>query len=102
MNKEIDAEKSLCWQCKFGVCVQENEQEKVYQPNLGGMSSRPIEDTFSEPSFEEEREVDNDIIEHTIEHERVKTICFWRPDTTKESPPILVAKVLKCNRFAKE
>ena len=94
MNDELKAKESLCWTCKFGICVKETEQERVsYEP-----SDEQSEDTygiFAEQSSPE-------IIDTVIEHERVKTICFWRPDHVKESPPILVSKVEECNRFKKE
>jgi hypothetical protein len=95
MNDEPKAEKSLCWTCKFGLCVQETERERFVHP---GPQGEPDGDVFGAPFNEPEG---LDIVEHTIVHERVKTVCFWKPEGVTQSPPILVAVVSKCNRFAK-
>jgi len=96
MNEEPelpDAEKSMCWTCKFGICVRETEIEKMYHPAPEGEKTSDVFDFQEEPTPE--------IIEHIIEHKRVKTICYWRPDNIQQSPPILIGKVEQCNRYKK-
>jgi hypothetical protein len=91
MNNELKAESSLCWTCKFGVCLKETEQERVsYEA-----PDSPPEDIFSESQAPE-------VLDTIIEHERIRTVCFWRPENIKESPPISVSKIEQCNRFKKE
>lgn len=105
---EINAEQSLCWKCKHGLCVKESETERVYHANMRGMPGMPPPSgaeggfgIFEEMSFQEGGDEDEgeELIEHTIEHERIKTICYWRPAGVENSPPILVSKVQQCSRF---
>lgn len=102
--QEIDAQQSKCWICKHGLCVKESETERVYHANMRGMPPSPDGESFGifeEMPFQEGGNEDDseEIIEHTIEHERIKTICYWRPTGIENSPPILVAKVQQCSRF---
>ena len=89
------AKDSLCWNCKFGVCIQETERERFVHPGM-----HAPEDPFAQPEFDEEAMPD--IIEHVISHERVKTICFWKPEGVTQSPPIIVSFVNSCSRFEKK
>lgn len=118
MNEEqdpestIDAETSLCWKCKHGICVKETEQERIYHANMRGLPGfgnlggpqPPGADQFGifeEAPFREQSDEEPELLEHTVEHERVKTICFWRPAGV-QSPPILTANVQQCNRFEQQ
>ncbi|MCV0439831.1 MAG: hypothetical protein K5880_14480 [Hydrogenophaga sp.] len=114
-DESLNAECSLCWKCKFGVCVKESETERIQHINMRGMGMPPgmmpppqqgVEGfgLFEDAPFTEGDEVGGDedgpeLIEHTVEHERIKTICYWRPAGIENSPPILVSKVDQCNRF---
>jgi len=85
-NNEHQAETSLCWRCRYGMCIQEAELEPIVAP----MSQEdPFGNEDSEPH----------LMGHLIEHERTKTVCFWRPPAVENALPILVAFVKKCNRF---
>ena len=98
---ELNARESLCWNCKHGICVHENEEQKVYHK---GMSLPTDENPFEideGPEFQEQSEPD-EIIEHDIEQARVKAICFWRPQNSASDHPIVVATVKQCNRFQKQ
>jgi len=95
MNDELKAEESKCWTCKFGICVKETEQERVSYES----PNEKQEDTYD--IFNESQQTP-EVIDTVIEHARVKTICFWRPENVKDSPPILVSKIEECNRFKKE
>lgn len=108
MNDEenkLNAECSLCWKCRFGMCVKESETERVYHANMRGMMppSQQMEDgfnLFADASFDDNNDEDDaDLIEHTIEHERIKTICYWRPNGIENTPPIGVGMVHQCSRF---
>lgn len=93
---ENRAEQSKCWQCKFGLCVQEIEREHIFH------AGQAPEDPFGVRQFGEATEEEGaipDLIEHTLEHDRVRTLCFWRPEGVRFSPPILIAMVTKCSRF---
>lgn len=43
----------------------------------------------------------NDFKQHTVEHERVKAICYYRP-IDRDVPIIAMSHVTKCNRYEKE
>lgn len=113
MNKEntpINAARSKCWTCKFGLCVQETELEKIIHDNMnfldGPPPSRQESNPFEEDMSFQDQESDDEhgeegLIEHTIEHSRVKAICYWRPEGIQDSPPIGVAKIDKCSRYEK-
>lgn len=92
MKENTDARTSKCWTCKHGLCISENETSKLYHG--GSQEQSDIFDISSE--YEESEEVK--IVEHTVEETKVKAICYWRPPTIKNSPPILVAYIKQCNR----
>lgn len=96
-SKKLNAKSSLCWTCKHGLCIQEQEEEKI----LSGVMTGMPEDNFMDPfdASTDEEVSTNGVVEQIIEHERIKTICFWRPEQIKDSPPVLAAKVSQCNRF---
>ena len=96
MSEELNAEKSLCWQCKFGLCLQETEQERMYHPNIHGMldGPPPPQDPFNMEMGNEEE--GSDIIEHIVSVNRVRAICYWKEQ------PIPVANIKKCNRFEQQ
>lgn len=101
--KKPDAKKSLCWTCKFGLCVQEKEQA-----NLAYIDS---EVGHTEDNDEYGLGIDNllgdsspdpaELREHVVEHERVKTICFYRNDN-RDTPIVAMSHILKCNRYQNE
>lgn len=111
----LNAECSLCWKCKFGLCVKESETERIYHSNMRGFPGMPpgmmppppqqgVEGfgLFEDAPYTEGDDDDEEgpeLIEHTVEHERIKTICYWRPSGLQNSPPILVSKVDQCSRF---
>jgi len=96
-NKGLDAKCSLCWKCKFGICIQEQEQEDAYLVGDGQPRQRSEFEAFETP-YEEENEESSELIQ-TVEHKRVKAICYWKPEQVEVSPPILVANVKQCSRF---
>lgn len=100
MNKnQLNAEDSLCWKCKFGLCVREQETERVYHAGMRNMNSDDdFPNMFEEMTLDEETG-EQEFIEHIVEHQRIKTVCHWKPPGTENSPPILVCKVHQCNRF---
>jgi hypothetical protein len=95
-QKPTTAKTSLCFHCKHGICVKETEVEKLYQPQKP--VQEPDGDIFGQ--FKEQSEDEESLIEHTIENDRVKAVCYWRPAGI-ESPPILMNQVSECNRFEK-
>lgn len=94
------AKDSLCWTCKFGICVQEFQQEQL----IGGMHPQPNEnDPFGiNAPFEQEESEEQNIVGPVINMENTKTVCFWRPATLANSPPILMTFVKSCNRYEKQ
>lgn len=89
MNNELKIEQSLCWRCKHGICIQESERELMLPM---------MEEDRPQESW---RDTSNEINEGPtlIEHNRIRAICFWKPDGIKESPPIIVGNIQKCSRF---
>ena len=92
--EELTVESTLCWRCKHGMTIHETEQEHVFHK---GPSNEDPEDIFPMGGFDETEEPD--LIQHTVELQRIKTICYWRPEGVEHSPPIGVAFVKKCSRF---
>lgn len=80
----IEANKSRCWDCKHGLCFLEKETEHILHSGM-----RELESDFDIFSSSDEEE----LVEHTIEHERVRAICFAREH------PIPVMMVKQCNHF---
>lgn len=93
-----DAKRSLCWNCKHGICVKETTQEIVLPPMMDGRHEHEVREEWQEQSTEQSA----DMTPIAIEQDRVKAICFWRPAHIKDAPPILVANIQQCNRFEKK
>jgi len=94
-EQQPDAEKSLCWGCKHGMCIRELHQEHLLQ--MGGQRG---DDPFGMQS-----EDDDDLPEavgHMVEHEHVRTTCFWRPEGVLNVPPLLFGFIKQCSRFQAE
>lgn len=89
MKNEINARSSKCWTCKFGVCSKETEQELVHVP------AQKDDGVFQDSYGDDEPEMVLDV----IEHERIKAVCYWRPDNIEDSPPILMSFVKECSRY---
>jgi len=100
--KELDVQSTLCWRCKHGLTILETQQEHVYHQGLKHISGEE-EDLFRLTEFGQDEMPDErnepELIEHTVEHKRIKTICYWRPDGIEVTPPIGVAYVKECSRF---
>ena len=92
MKKRINAQSSKCWDCKYGVCSRETEQELVQVP------VEKDEGVFNDSYRDDEPEMVLDV----IEHERVKAVCYWRPEGIEDSPPILMSFVKECSRYEQE
>jgi hypothetical protein len=95
-EEQTNAEKSLCWTCKYGLCLQEVEQQTMVHDALDEMP--PAANPFDDPGFEEEHKEPAPHVHH-ISASRVQAICFWRPATVPNSPPIRVSEVRQCNRY---
>ena len=105
----LNARRSLCWKCKHGLCVLETEQERVVHTNMHLLDGPPQpgipdDDPFGikdQMPYKEPSELDEGggLVEHTIEHSRVKTVCYWTPESVTESPPIGMCNVRQCSRF---
>lgn len=75
--------------------MQETEIERVFHPGIPPSN----EDEFD--IFEQSVADPGETMEHVIEHERVKAICFWRPPGM-DAPPIIMSNVHKCSRYTKK
>lgn len=97
MSNTPQAKDSKCWNCMYGLCIQETEQELMAIPNV----TNPEGDTgnaFELFDGQSPPEIAG-FTEHTVEQERVKTLCFWRPKDIENAPPILISFVKHCSRF---
>lgn len=88
---ELNATQALCWSCKYGICIQESERELVMPTN----EEQP-QDTDETWRGSPPQQGTGPIV---IEHDQIRTICFWRPEHIKDAPPIMVGNVKQCNRF---
>lgn len=102
-DNQLNARSSKCWTCKFGLCVRETDTERVYHAQMRNLDEQAEE--HREPwelinEYEqEEDEIEADLIEHTVKQERIKTICYWRPEGIEDTPPIVTSQVQECNRY---
>ena len=92
MKKEMSVRASKCWTGQFGICSKETEQELVHVP------VERTSDGYNDSYEDNEPEMMLDV----IEHERVKAVCYWRPDGIEDSPPILMSFVKECSRYRAE
>lgn len=97
-NDEPNAQQSLCWNCKHGMCIRETHQEHLLNFGMPGMPPRQDDDPFEMPFNQE----DGDALGHIVEHEHIRSVCFWRPDTIKDAPPILIGFIKECSQFEKK
>jgi len=103
MNSEMPkAEESLCWKCQYGICVQEKASEKIVHPVMPNiLDLQGTDDPFASHVDDEHEDQGQQpgIVEHILEQEHVKAMCFWQPEDFASNVPILVAFVTKCSRF---
>lgn len=96
-NDEPRAEESLCWTCKHGMCIRETHQEHLL--GLGmmrGMNPAQGEDPFA---IQGEQFNQDEPVEHIVEHEHIRSVCFWRPVMIKDAPPLLIGFIKQCSKF---
>lgn len=89
------AKNSLCWTCKHGMCVKETSKELML-PMIESQGKAEVKEVWQEPEAEPE------IMPIDVERDSIKAICFWRPASVPDAPPILVAEVKECNRYEKQ
>jgi DNA topoisomerase IB len=87
MNKK-EAEASKCWDCKWGMCIYEEEED-----NVTAQEDEDEELSFTESQIPQQ---------YTIKSKHISCICYWRPDGIENAPPVRVARVIDCNRYNKE
>ncbi len=86
MSKE-----SKCFSCKHGLCVRETLEEIIITPS----KDKNKEESWS--PYPEEQE--DEIIERHVTHIQTKVLCFWKPPSVDESPPIVMSHITRCNRY---
>lgn len=94
-DKELNAKESICWKCKHGLCISETELRSIYGP--GEEKEKNI--FITEDEEEEEVSPEEDMQELIIPSSKVRTICFWKPESIGVAPPIMLSLVNECNRF---
>jgi hypothetical protein len=93
-EQELSAKESLCWTCKHGLCIRETELKSFY----GSPDQKEEENIFeSAPKNEDEEEIQEVILPST----KLRTTCFWRPDSVENAPPIILSKIEECSRYSK-
>lgn len=97
MSNIPQARNSKCWNCIYGLCIQETEQEQ--HAIFSGANPDGNTDTEFQLFEGQSPPAMPEITEHTVEQERVKTLCFWRPKDIENAPPILISFVKDCSRF---
>ena len=105
-DDEPRVEQSLCWTCKHGMCIREVHQEHLL--NLGGLPGMQPgpprgEDPFGiQGDMPFNNQQGEGIEGQIVEHEHIRSVCFWRPSTIKDAPPLLIGFIKQCNRFEKQ
>jgi len=89
------AKESLCWTCKHGVCIKEASKELI-MPLLESPGPQEVQEAWQRT----EEDKMSELLPIDVEREAIKAICFWRPSHVSDAPPILVANVKECSRFA--
>ena len=87
-------DKSLCWTCKFGLCVRQSEKAVIVSSGEEPENEWDAEKIKSPPSHAE------------ISSEGYVSLCYWRPtfmNLGKDSTvhPIQFEEVHECNRYEK-
>lgn len=107
-NDEPRAEQSLCWTCEYGMCVRETHQEHLLQIGRGLPPGTPGEDPFGiqgDMPFNNQ-DGEGEPAEMFIEHDHVRSVCFWRPAWVKDAPPLLspllMGYIRQCSQFKKK
>lgn len=99
---ENRANVSLCWTCKFGMCIREQENQRVVaeQPQFGdGLDENPFDMDAGEPYTD--MPDDSAVMEERVQEltfERVNAICYWKPQG-ETGLPVRVAAVKECNQY---
>lgn len=74
---------SLCWNCKHGMVLHENDLQTFMQPGI--VPGNP---------FEGQKEEEG-VSTVSFEIKKIRSVCFWRANLS----PLVFNKVTECNRF---
>lgn len=90
-------DKSLCWTCKFGLCVRQSE--KAVLISGGEEPSEPADSWQDEKPKSPPGQAE-------IHSEGYVSLCYWRPtflNIGKDTPvhPVQFEEVHECNRYEK-
>lgn len=78
---------SKCWTCKFGLALHDKDKQSVLHP--GTTNENQFESQEGEPTFNE--------ISFMIN--KVRSICYWKPQGVRTLAPIIVNVVTECSRY---
>jgi hypothetical protein len=95
--KKLDAEKSLCYTCKYGMCIQEEELQHII-PQIAELPNTRFVDEEEDMFGVGEEEIIQGEHMHFVA-KRVQAICYWRPYNVKDAPPVRVGEVSQCSRY---
>lgn len=94
-SKDLNARTSKCWNCKHGMCVNEDENQTVFAegntPHLGESTIFPEED--------DEEIGPGELFTQFLTAKRVQAICYWHPTENAAIHPVRVAHVTQCSRY---
>lgn len=96
-DKDLNAEISKCWTCKFGMCINEEENQTVFHEGLQGLTQEE-DNVFGDEDHDTMH--DYDIQTRFITAKRVNALCYWKPEGHNgPHHPTRVAQVTQCNRY---
>ena len=96
-EQDLNACNSKCWQCKFGMCLDETQRQTLMHQGMTGMDGEG--DVFEPEPWQEQPECPAEII-HQVESARSGAICYWGAmNIDPAQPPIRVEFVTDCSRF---
>jgi hypothetical protein len=104
MNKDnLDPEKSLCWTCKHGLCLKQEEHANLSHTGFPGNSGNNTPDYLPSNVFDEAQGGGEELERHEIRSTKVCSICHYIPPGRADIPPTInIAVITQCNRYEEE
>lgn len=89
-----NAKSSKCWNCRYGICTQQNVAETLIMP-----TSPAHKEEWQETNSEEDN-----FLEKTVNQTGIMTICYFLPIFFKDSelPTFQASFVEECSRYKPE
>lgn len=102
MSEPLDATKSLCWTCKWGLCVKQEEVADLHHVGEMDFEQGGLPGIDALLSEENHHGHGGGMHQH-ISATKICCICHYTPPGRNDiQPTIQISRISQCNRYEKD